>query len=169
MGLISEPTMFSAIAYWQRPLLCLALFCLGGLGCQQASNDRYIPAPDLARTSLIISLDAWSAGHAAARLDGQSPVVQVADSQRRKDQRLERYQIIGELPIDGGRRFEVELYLTEPRAVERTQYVVVGIDPIWVIRREDFDMITHWDHPMPQEKPPQEKATIPETKGAGDE
>jgi hypothetical protein len=33
-------------------------------------------------------------------------------------------------------------------------YYVFGEDPIWVYRAEDFDMIMHWECPMPADSPP---------------
>jgi hypothetical protein len=26
--------------------------------------------------------------------------------------------------------------------------VVIGIDPLWVFRHEDYDLLLHWEHPM---------------------
>jgi hypothetical protein len=67
---------------------------------------------------------------------------------------LESFEIIGELPVEGGRRFEVQLTLSDPPGNQKAQYIVLGIDPLWVIRQEDYDMITHWDHPMPKQAAP---------------
>ena len=35
--------------------------------------------------------------------------------------------------------------------------VVVGIDPIWVIRHEDYEMLTHWSHPVAGDKKQKEQ------------
>jgi hypothetical protein len=44
--------------------------------------------------------------------------------------------------------FTVKLTLEDPATELKARYVVVGIDPVWVFRQEDYDMLSHWDHPM---------------------
>lgn len=75
--------------------------------------------------------------------------MQFADSQAKAGRKLVEFEILGELPIDSGRRFQVRVKFDDPPDTGRRQYVVFGIDPIWVIEQEDFNMMTHWDHPMP--------------------
>ncbi|HVW02959.1 MAG TPA: hypothetical protein VHB77_21545, partial [Planctomycetaceae bacterium] len=78
------------------------------------------------------------------------------------------YQILGEVPGDTPRCYAVRLKLTDPDAEERARFVVVGIDPLWVFRYEDFQLIAHWDHRMAEEEPakneeksaPEEEPTI---------
>jgi hypothetical protein len=31
----------------------------------------------------------------------------------------------------------------------KVRYIVLGIDPLFVFRQEDFDLLMHWDHHMP--------------------
>ena len=147
-----------------------ALVCLQG--CGRSSNDRFIPAAPLAQDALKAALDSWVRGDNAAKLDQGSPKIQLADSHR-EETKLESYEILGEISLEGGRRFDVLLKFAHPTKTEKTQYVVVGIDPLWVIRQEDYDMITHWDHPMPAETPPEEKQKQPSdketTQGSGGE
>ena len=49
---------------------------------------------------------------------------------------------------DGPRVFTVKLTLVNPGEEVKARYVVMGLDPLWVIRNEDFEMLAHWDHPM---------------------
>ena len=42
--------------------------------------------------------------------------------------------------------FTVQLALDAPPAEVRVRYYVIGIDPVWVVRQEDYDMLTHWEH-----------------------
>ena len=46
----------------------------------------------------------------------------------------------------------MNLTLGNPAAELRERYVVVGRDPVWVIRYDDYEMLTHWHHPMPADK-----------------
>jgi hypothetical protein len=138
-----------------------ALACV--LGCSRSSNDRFIPAAPLAQDALKAALDSWVRGDNAAKLDQGSPKIQLADSHR-DGTKLASYEILGEISLEGGRRFDVLLKFAEPAKTEKTQYVVVGIDPLWVIRHEDYDMITHWDHPIPAKAPPAEKQKQPSDK-----
>lgn len=140
-----------------RVLLVVAIAsCL--LGCGRSSNDRFIPAAPLAQEALKAALDSWVSGAKGAEMPSGAPKIQLADL-RRESTKLASYEILGERSLEGGRRFDVLLHLAEPAKTEKTQYVIVGIDPLWVIRQEDYDMITHWDHPMPAESPPSEEQT----------
>lgn len=115
-------------------------------GCSSASIQEYTPKEDRARGALAATLDAWQSSKEDVAL--AETRVNVSDPHRRAGQKLKGYEILGELPADSGRRYQVKLQLDNPAAEEKAQYVVVGIDPIWVFRQEDYDMITHWDHPM---------------------
>jgi hypothetical protein len=103
-----------------------------------------------ARQALVVALDAWRNEADAAPLDHAK--VQFTDSLS-ENRRLADYEIVGELPAQGSKRFEVLLHESRDDSSEPVdqlaQYVVFGIDPIWVMRQEDYDMISHWDHPMP--------------------
>lgn len=124
------------------------------LGCNRADNRRYIPAAAPAREALTAALQSWAADDGETpRLAAGKPSLQFADSLR-TGRTLESFEIIGELPVEEGRRFEVRLTLSDPPGKEKAQYVVIGIDPLWVIRLEDYHMVTHWDHPMPKEAAP---------------
>jgi len=127
------------------PILWLGLFAV--VGCSSPSPEKFVPAANRAEHTLAMVLDAWKSGSTVDNIDGIS--VRISDTKRRQGQVLKAFEIIGELPSDSGRRFQVKLTLDKPTAEQRVQYLVVGIDPLWVFRQEDYDMLTHWDHPMP--------------------
>ena len=54
---------------------------------------------------------------------------------------------------DETRAFAVRLSLENPPEVQVVRYLVVGNDPLWVFRQEDYEMISHWEHPMPAAVP----------------
>ena len=137
--------------------MLLAIVLAAGGGCGGRAPEDYIPPPDSARRALGAALDAWQRGEPPGQIEGD-PAIQVGDTHRRPGQTLASYEILGELPIADGRRFAVRLTLENPVAEEKADFLVIGIDPLWVIREEDYRMVTHWDHNMPAEAPPQNGA-----------
>jgi hypothetical protein len=138
-----------------------ALVCIVSAGCRERTNrpEHFVPPSGVALEALTATMEAWRSGEAPAAVDGGARTVQVADTHRAPGQQLADYEVLGETSIEGGRRFVVRLELENPAKVERAHYVVVGIDPLWVFRQEDYDMIAHWDHPMPAEEPAPPAAT----------
>lgn len=131
--------------------LCAFMVALVLTGCRDDASQpaRFIPTAETARQAVVAALESWQNDKPTRKLPtGQN--VTVADSQRRPGQTLVGYKIVGEAPLEDGRRFVVRLVLANPDQEERAQYLVIGIDPLWVVRKEDYDMITHWDHPMPE-------------------
>jgi hypothetical protein len=126
-------------------------------GCGGPGPDDYVPPSDSARSALTAALDAWQRGEAPGRLEGD-PAIHVGDTHRRPGQTLGSYEILGELPVADGRRFAVRLTLANPAQEEKANYLVIGIDPLWVFREEDYRMVTHWDHNMPAPAPAQDPA-----------
>jgi len=119
-------------------------------GCGSKSVSDYVPDPSAAHEALIKVLEAWKRGEPVGPIDGK-PAVQVGDSQRQPGQVLESYEILGETGADGGRRFAVQVKFANPPAEEKVDYIVLGIDPLWVMRREDYNVIGHWEHKMTDE------------------
>lgn len=126
-------------------------------GCQRPGNERYIPATPLAREALTAAMESWLRGEERAQLPEGKPQIELIDSQR-KGRTLARYEILGELSVEGGRRFDVRLHLLEPEQVETVQYIVLGIDPLWVMQKRDYEIVTHWEMAMdePEKKTSEE-------------
>jgi hypothetical protein len=82
---------------------------------------------------------------------------------------LEDFEILGEVPGATARCFAVRLKLREPVGDEKVRYAVFGIDPLWVFRQEDLEMLSHWEHPMPPEEPVSSPAAEQETRKPLDE
>ena len=130
-------------------------------GCGSPRAGEFIPSEDKARTALDASLRAWEQGEAASPVVGTTPSVELADGLRTKGRTLVKYEILGPVPDDAPRCFAVRLTLGNPTQELRERYVVLGLDPIWVWRHEDYVMLTHWDHNMIADKG---KKTGPVTK-----
>jgi len=128
----------------------LAAFLLPGLaGCGASSSgyERYVPDSARAQEALDQTLAAWKNGEATGPLKLKSaPIaIQVADSTRRPGQRLVGYELLGEISGEGPRTFVVRLKLDNPVVEREVHYYLVGIDPLWVFRQEDYDAVVHWD------------------------
>jgi len=124
-----------------------AMVFMPGCGAPSAGFERYIPDEARAQEALDRTLAAWKLGGPTKRLALTDPAVtiEVADGSRRPGQRLIDYQIVGEVSADGPRCYVVRLTLEEPSQQLDTRYYVAGIDPLWVFRQEDYDLIMHWE------------------------
>ena len=121
---------------------------VGLAGCQGRAEEDYVPSTADAREALKRALDAWQHGERPGRIEGQ-PAIQIGDTHRRPGQKLTHYEIAGELPSGEGRLFAVRATFDSPAAEEKINYLVVGMDPLWVIRQEDYHTMTRWEHNMP--------------------
>jgi hypothetical protein len=125
-------------------------------GCADRPGDfeRFVPEPAGARSAVEAALTDWQNGRPPGEVNGTSPQVQIVDTHRRAEQRLERFEILGEVGGDAGRCFSVRLVLENPTEELKVRFIVVGVNPLWVFREEDFTMLTHWEHPMPDDGKP---------------
>lgn len=147
-----------------RLWVLLAAVLVSVVGCGRTpTNADYIPSVEKSRDALKIVLEAWKAGQPVGPVPETSPVIHVTDSSRRADQVLESYEILGSVPGNAPRCMAVRLKLSGSNEEKRERYVVVGIDPVWVFRHEDYDLLLHWEHPMPPE-PETDAATTTSTK-----
>jgi hypothetical protein len=121
------------------------------VGCSPRAqrNEDFVPPEAAARTALEAYLRAWSQGVTDRTVPDTRPPVMAVDELRTQGRTLTDYTVLGPVPADAPRCFAVRLTLGNPRQEVRDRYVVVGIDPVWVWRYDDYLMITHWDHPMP--------------------
>lgn len=137
------------LALRQNSLLIALVFAglLSGCGPKDTSA-RYTPSEQEAEVAVATALDAWKQGVPAGPVPDTAPLIHLTDSFRGKDEALVEYEILGEVPGDVQRCYAVNLVFDPPRE-EQAKYVVVGIDPLWVFRLEDYQLLTHWDHKMP--------------------
>lgn len=152
-----------ATAATGRFLTKFAVVCLCGAGlsgCGQPDRSpQFIPSPSVAESAVKSGMESWKKGEPAGPVPGTSgPAIHVIDSHRKSDQHLDRYEILGEVPGNAPRCFAVKAHLTNPDKEERLRYIVVGIDPLWVFRQEDYDLLSHWSHPMEKKSEPADGA-----------
>ena len=143
----------------ERPLMtALRIFAAASLigiaGCEgglKSGHERYVPAPVKAQATVATVLESWQRGEPVGEIKGVSaPKVFVVDSFRRDGQTLERFDILGEVAGHTQRTYLVKLTLANPVAEEKVRFAVLGIDPLWVYRHEDLELLIHWEHKMPE-------------------
>ncbi len=115
---------------------CLGLALCAGCGWG-GGYGRYKPSEETSRQALETALDAWQSGKPPDQVGG-SPAVQVVDSAWRNGQKISRYQVLGEEAGEGLTFFSVRLTPKGRGADKVVRYVVVGRDPLWVYREDDF-------------------------------
>ncbi|MBI3865550.1 MAG: hypothetical protein HY290_27065 [Planctomycetia bacterium] len=141
-------------------LICRAaciLFCAAicaGCSAEQnkAAKDRYVPPADLARRAVEEVLVDWREGRLPAPINRMAVGIQVVDKQRNKGQTLADFEILGEAPSEAARCFAVRIRLKGPDTEEKVRFVVIGIDPLWVFRQEDYELISQWACGKPEEE-----------------
>jgi hypothetical protein len=116
---------------------------LGGLllfagGCLSRGYERYVPAQQTARHALEAALTAWQDGKPPGQVADGPPSIQAVDSKWKGGQKLSKFEILGEESGAGPTFFSVRLTLKKPAKEQVVRFVVVGRDPLWVYREDDF-------------------------------
>ncbi|MFO0900783.1 MAG: hypothetical protein U0836_25415 [Pirellulales bacterium] len=144
--------------------LLLAGLLLAAAGCRDSAppGERFTPSESTARAALETALRAWQVGGPVDSLAFDGGRAHLADGQQAAGRRLQRFDILGEGSAHSGRRYLVQIQLDGPDPPQKVNYVVIGIDPVWVIRQQDLEMLLHWDHPM-DGQPSAAKAAAPPT------
>jgi hypothetical protein len=145
------------------PLIYLALMACGiallatDFGCQgrdpEADTPAFVPSWDEARQALEASLSAWRERPASAPAPIETPGVQFVDSSSKSSRRLVSFRILGQTEVKYARHFTVKLEFSEAESPELVKYHVVGRDPVWVFRLDDFEKFAHWEHDMTAPEP----------------
>jgi hypothetical protein len=120
-----------------------------------AGGEQYVPEPHQAEAALRAVFEAWRQGTPPGMVPETTPAVHVTDTYRKPDESLIDYRILGEVPSERKRCYAVELRFAPERA-ERTRFLVVGIEPLWVFRLEDAENLAHWEHNMETPEAPAE-------------
>jgi hypothetical protein len=128
----------------RRLLPAAVLAVLLPFGCSKGGKvEDFTPPADNARRALEAALKHWQAGQKPGGVPGTTPAVEAVDSKWQGGQKLTAFEILGEDPAAGGgpRVFKVRLTPAQGPAVE-AKYFVVGLDPVWVYRDEDYQKLT---------------------------
>ena len=129
---------------------CVFATACPGCGNRTGGTERFVPPAATAREALSTALKSWQNGHAPGTIPATSPSIQLVDAHRRPGQRLASCEILGEVAGNGPRTFAVKVKFENPQEESRLRFVVVGRDPIWIFRAEDYELLLHWEHAMPE-------------------
>jgi len=138
-------------------LACWTALVASTLGCERrdgdASTPGFMPSWDEARQSLESALSAWRDAPAPLPASFDIRAVQFVDQLRKPNQRLRSFQILGQTEIENARQFTVRLNLEGEDSPQLVKYNILGRDPVWVFRLEDYEKFSHWEHNMDQPAP----------------
>ena len=119
-------------------LLAFSLFALGCSG--QSSVESFHPKGDVAQEALEAALTAWQNGQAKPGLiEDSDPPVQAQDDAWNAGSKLKSFEIVQALPGDSPRKFAVRLNLEGESAPAEITYVVVGKNPLHVMREKEYN------------------------------
>ena len=101
-----------------------------------------IPEASTAREALDLALRSWVQGGPKTQTIGEV-IVQHVDRRRAEGDQPIAYQITGAVREDWARGFVVRLTWPDQAEPETVTYLVAGGDPIWIMRREEIDLLLH--------------------------
>src|SRR5262245_40999922 len=127
-------------------------------GCGRSRDQTFVPSEEAGQRALETALTAWQKGkRPPSLLQESSPPIQLVDTHHKPGQTLSAFTVLGPTTGDAHRCYAVRLTLDNPREEVRARFVVLGLNPLWVLRYEDYEMMSHWDH-GPEEKSGSAKA-----------
>jgi hypothetical protein len=130
------------------PVLAWAL----ATGCsgwhEQKESPAYMPGWPEARSAVERALASWRDAGPTEPPPTESQTVMFLDRQRRPGDRLRSFAILGQSDVENVRQFTVRLQIEGEPSPRLVRYNVLGRNPSWVFRLEDFEQICHWEHPM---------------------
>lgn len=119
--------------------LFLALTPIVLAACTSRKAGDFIPKEAQSRDALTTALTAWKKGEKWERIPAGESTIEVLDNKWRAGQQLTDFQILEADPAgEGPQWFTVKLVMKKPPGELKVRYVVVGIDPLWVYREEDY-------------------------------
>jgi hypothetical protein len=138
---------------------CCALLVLFALvlfatitGCERGDGEpptpAFVPSWVEARQALESGLSAWRDRPSPVPASFDIPGVQFVDKTSTLGRRLLSFQVLGQTEVKFARRFTVRLNLEGEESPELVKYHVVGRNPVWVFRLDDYEMFAHWEHDM---------------------
>ena len=117
--------------------LALAPIVLPACTSRQAGD--FIPKETESRQALTTALTAWKKGEKWEKIPAGEVTVEALDNKWRAGQQLADFQILeADRASAGPQWFTVKLVMKKPAGELKVRYVVVGIDPLWVYREEDY-------------------------------
>jgi len=115
---------------------------LGALpGGTSRSELDILPSEDKARAALDRVLAAWKSGKKMGAVQGDSQKIEVVDRVWQAGCTLASFEILQPVDKPGPRWFSVKLTLQDSPEPQQVSYAVLGLDPLWVYREEDYNQM----------------------------
>jgi hypothetical protein len=110
-------------------------------GCnKQATVESFTPKGDVAKDALTAGLTAWQNGRPKPGLiENTKPAVQIIDPAWEAGSKLKSFEIGPAAAGDSPRKFPVKLFFEGAAAPEEITFYVVGKDPLWVMREQEYN------------------------------
>jgi hypothetical protein len=118
---------------------------LAGCGESAPDPEGFLPSADVARRALELALNTWQSGGQPNRIQADSLTVQPVDLNWKSGKQLAAFTILQEETHQKPPRFTVRLTWKD-NTEEVVHYVVVGRDPIWLFRQQEFERVARMDH-----------------------
>lgn len=110
------------------------------VGCGSRSANDYKPNAGAARQAIETALTTWKEGKPLGTIAGK-PAIDTFDARWRSGTKLENFSILAEVTGAEHTQFEVEMKLAG-KPSEKSEFLVIGIDPLLVFRKEDYQRAT---------------------------
>jgi hypothetical protein len=140
--------LISGLRFLAWPVFAWAL----ATGCsgshEHKESPAYMPGWPEARSAVETALTSWRDAGPTEPLATESQTVMFLDRQRRPGDRLRSFAILGQSDVENVRQFTVRLQIEGEPSPRLVRYNVLGRNPSWVFRLEDFERVCHWEHPM---------------------
>src|SRR5437870_5175278 len=114
------------------------VFVVCGCGGSNRSELDILPSADQARAALEKVLTAWKDGQKIGKVQGDSQSIEVVERVWQSGGKLAAFEIVRAEDKPGPRWFAVKLTLVGSSAPQEVRYAVLGLDPLWVFREEDY-------------------------------
>ncbi|QEH35636.1 hypothetical protein OJF2_41890 [Aquisphaera giovannonii] len=121
-------------------------------GC--GSPSAPLSSADQARKSLEAGLEAWKAGRPASSLTGDKPAIDFVDFQWKAGKKLAAYSIASDQADAEAHTFKVGLTLADAKEPKQVEYKAIGVDPIHILRDEDYNRTLNMDNAPAAAKAP---------------
>lgn len=144
-----------ATLHGNRLVLLAPWLVVAGFGCGVSPSRDHapmVPGPAVARAALESVLGRWvEAGDRRSEVDGVR--VELSDTRNAEGARPTSFEVLGTVRADWARGYVVRLTWPDKAEPETAAFVVAGVDPIWVMRKDDIELLMHWEHPMTPKDP----------------